>query len=122
MAVLEIDSSSPIKHSSSEDTSISVSSIVSRRRDPDAMAASVARLTAENGMPIDQVAGYWGIQKGLKFVNKLLETPTYKTLPPQEREHVLRTAAYAIDEHIFGTRSRMTFPFADVTEKRPSFH
>lgn len=75
-----------------------------RRRDPDAMAASVARLTAEHGMPVDQVASYWGVQKGIEFVKKLLSAPAYQWLPPQEREHVLQTARTAINEHLVGAR------------------
>lgn len=82
-----------------------IPSVRSRRgRDFDSMADSVARLTAENGMSIYEVAKAWAVHKGPfegpAFIEKLLNTPTYGGLSPEEKDKVRTAAHHAIRQNL----------------------
>lgn len=76
------------------------SSPLRRRQNVDAMAESIARLTAQNGVALEQVAASWGKQKGIGFVNKLLETTIYRELPEKDKNHIRSFAMHAIRQDI----------------------
>ena len=71
-----------------------------RRQDTDAMADSIARLTAEQGISLAYVAAEWGKQKGIGFVNKLLETTIYRGLAEKDKDQIRSSAIHAIRQDI----------------------
>lgn len=90
------------------------------RRDPDAMAASIARLSSANDIPPEQVASVWGVQKGPQFVEALLRTPTYQGLPEREKEHIRLIADRALLENLL-EKMRLTGRTMSVDNKRWNF-
>lgn len=75
------------------------SSRLRREKRATAFAESIARHNAENDVPLEQVISTWAVQKGMAFVDKLLETSTYATLAEREKTAVRNLAAKAIGEN-----------------------
>lgn len=71
-----------------------------RRQDTDAMAESIARLTYQHGASLAYVAAEWGKQKGIGFVNRLLETTIYKDLAQERKDEIRSYAMHAIRQDI----------------------